>query len=372
MNIIFIGSKGIPAIYGGIEKYVEELSKRMTQIGYDIFVYNRSSYSGNLSSYKNINIKYAYAPRSKYLNMVGHTFFSILKTLFSDRNYDIIHIHGADMAIFSLLAKLKTRVVVTSHGRVYTNISTVPPIMKFFSRIAEYCFLYWPDARIAVSQSLANYYNNKKKLSTKYIPIGIDPNNGSDIAIQLKQFNLKTNNYILFVGRIIPTKRVDLLINAYITINTDIPLVIVGDSPYGKDKYVQNLKKYSSGKIRFLGFQNSDTLSTLYKNCCLFVLPSESEGLPVVLLEALSHGCPVLASDIAANNEVLQNKYGILFKSGSLNDLIDKLNFSLNNIDKLRKMSSAARKYIGNNFSWDICTNKHIELYNSLLGRKKN
>lgn len=225
MKIAFIGTKGIPATHGGIEKYVEELSVRLAQKGHQVAVFSRSSYSDFEGNYKGVRVIKLFAPKNKYINMAYHTFLCTMKLLLTKEHFDVIHIHGADMSIFSLLAKLKARVVVTSHGRVYRNVSTVPGILRVLSRFAELCYLRWPHARIAVSKALADYYDAKKTL---YIPVGIDFNNSTDQGKDIGDFDLRRKGYILFVGRLIPTKKVDLLIDAYKRISTAKKLVIVG------------------------------------------------------------------------------------------------------------------------------------------------
>ena len=268
------------------------------------------------------------------------------------------------MAIFALLAKLSAKVVVTSHGRVYRNVSTVPRLLRFASRFAALCYLWWPHVRIAVSKTLANRYDRRR---TQYIPVSIGAavedghNNG------FNEFPFRWKGYILFVGRLIPTKKVDLLINAYKRLKTRKQLLIVGDAPYGDDRYSKGLKKRASDTIRFLGFQYGDSLKNLYKNCSFFVLPSENEGLPITLLEALSYGCSVLASDISANREILNGRFGVMFKSGSLSDLTMKMQCLIDN-PRLGIGSSGGRvEYIKAHYNWESVINSHEELYKSLV-----
>jgi glycosyltransferase involved in cell wall biosynthesis len=230
------------------------------------------------------------------------------------------------------------------------------------------CYLWWPHARIAVSKDLTDYYNKKNREKIFYIPVGIDFTDHSADGKKIEDFGLKEQDYVLFIGRLIPTKKVDLLIKAYKNINTEKRLVIVGDAPYTSDSYCYDLKKNASDGIRFLGFQYGTTLLNLYKNCAFFVLPSENEGLPVALLEALSCGCKVLASDIPANTEALHG-YGTTFRNGSLFDLCRKMTQLLNNPRSALNSSISAIQYVRSNYNWDAIVTSHEKLYNLLVRR---
>jgi len=366
MNIAFIGTKGLPAKHGGVERYVEELAIRLAKEHHTVTVYSRSDYSDFQGNYNGVRVIKLFAPRNKYINMVVHTLLSLMHILIHNENYDIIHIHGADMAIFAPLAKLKAKVIVTSHGKVYQNASTVPLLLKWFSRLAEFCYVWWPHTRVSVSRMLSSYYSTKYRVQTHFIPVGI-VNRQKFVEPELKTFGLAKKGYILFVGRIIPTKKVDLLIDAYVQLKTDKKLVVVGDAPYENSAYCQALKHRASDQILFLGFRYGAILRTIFRNCSLFVLPSESEGLPVVLLEALSYGCVVLASDIDANLEVLEGKYGFTFKSGSSEDLHEKLEYLLNYPKNRRFRARDAIRYVQRHYKWDNVVRDHLVLYKSLI-----
>jgi len=170
----------------------------------------------------------------------------------------------------------------------------------------------------------------------------------------------------------VPEKRCHDLIEAYKKIETDKKLVIVGGGSHSGD-YVDTLHNLASGdpRILFTGSVHGDELAELFSNAYLFVLPTELEGLPIVILEALSFAKSVLASDIPQNMEIIApdgvEQYGYSFENKNIEDLKNKLEFLLANPDKVKSMSKTARKYVEENFGWDFVTDDTEKLYQSLM-----
>lgn len=168
-----------------------------------------------------------------------------------------------------------------------------------------------------------------------------------------QKYGLQGNDYIFFAARLVREKGAHYLIDAYKRLKTDLKLVIAGDVQH-EDKYKSELYKLAEGNknIIFTGFVTGKLLNELFSNCYIFVLPSEIEGLPTVLLEAMSYGNCCLVSDMAENLEALSN-YGYIFKNKDVNDLTEKLEFLLNNKDEVNAFMEKARDYVLENYSWD-------------------
>ncbi len=362
-----IGLKGIPAKYGGVEKHTEEIATRLVAKGHEVIVYCRSHYTIVNEYYKGIRIVRLPALKQEYLETITHTFLSVIHLFLFGKKVDIIHIQSVDPAILAApLAKPKAKVVVTSHGQIYRQSGKWGKIAKTFSKIAEKVFIYFSDKRITVSKTLKDYYENKYQRGVAYIPNGVDIPVIND-SKKIKRFNLKENEYILYVGRLIPTKGCHLLIEAYKNIKTDKKLVIVGGSSYSSE-YVKKLKESAkrNDNIYFLGYQYGQALQELFANCSLFVFPSEVEGMPVTLLEAMSFARPIIFSDIPANIEVIDGA-GISFRCGDINNLSQKLRYALENLSLCYELGKEAKERVKKEYNWDKIVGETEEVYYSLF-----
>ena len=176
-----------------------------------------------------------------------------------------------------------------------------------------------------------------------------------------EKFNLKKDGYILYLGRLVPEKGIHYLIDAFKGIDTDKKLVIAGGAS-DSTEYADDLKKSSCDNIVFTDFVKGRLLEELYSNAYLYVLPSDLEGMPLSLLEAMSYGNCCVTSDIYECESVV-GEYGVTFKKGDVNDLKEKLEWLLSNPDIVEKYKSRSSDYVCNKFNWDEVTKKTLDLY---------
>lgn len=363
LNIAMIGTRGIPATVGGVERHVEELATRLVQRGHRVTVYCRQHYVSTDSDFKGVKRVVQRTVMQKHLEMIAHTGISLLDLL-SSRRVDIVHFQSVDPAILSFLGKLKGKVVVTSHGMAYRQARWGRP-SKSLSLLAERFYVRVPQARIAVSRTLTEYYRRKYGCDVSYIPNGVGPPGqvGDD---RLSVFSLASGEYILFVGRLIQTKGCHQLIEAYRKLDTTKDLAIVGDSSYTSD-YVRQLRRHESDRVRFLGFRFGEELQQLLNNCYMFVMPSDSEGLAISLLEAMVSGRPVVYSDIPENVEVA-NGCGLSFRCGDVDDLARKIDHLLNQPPLAKELGKAGREKVRNEYDWEKIVDATESVYSGLFG----
>ena len=365
LRIAMIGLRGIPATYGGVERHVEELATRLVKKGHDVTVFCRSHYTPKMKEYKGVKIIRLPTIVQKHFEMIVHALFAVIYILF--RQYDIVHVQSVDPALLTPLLKIRHKVVVTSHGQGYRRVDKWGMFAKAISKLAEKIFIKYSDAAISVSKTLKDFYMGKYGREVVYIPNGISIKECEN-ADFLKKFGLEKNGYILYVGRLIPTKGSGLLIEAYKKLKTDLKLVIVGGSSH-TDGYELELRKNADGKIIFLGYQYGEALNQLYANCKLFVFPSQIEGLPIVLLEALSFGVPVIFSDIPEDMEIAGG-IATPFKNGDINDLYRKINEFLHDPNNGERLAKEAKEYVAKNYNWDMVVKQTEAVYNSINRRK--
>ncbi|RJQ18376.1 MAG: glycosyltransferase [Nitrospiraceae bacterium] len=363
LKIAMIGVRGIPATYGGVEKHVEELAVRLVGRGHHVTVFCRSFYTPQIKDYKGVKIIRLPTINQKHLEMIVHTVMSALYIAF--KRFDIVHVHSIDPALVTPLRLFKNRrkIVVTSHGQAYRR-DKWGRLAKNISKMAEKISMKYSDAIVSVSRTLKQYYKETYGRDIVYIPNGVEIIEVVNDDV-LKKFGLTMKGYILFVGRLIPTKGCDFLIEAYNSLKTDLKLVIVGGSSH-TDEYELKLKGMANENVMFAGYQYGENLWQLYAHCKLFVFPSEIEGLPIVLLEALSFGVPVVFSDIPENMEVAQG-IAISFKNTDVNDLSVKIQDFLTDPSEGEELAVKARGVIEKKYNWDSIVDQTEVLYNSIL-----
>ncbi|MCK4547507.1 MAG: glycosyltransferase family 4 protein [Candidatus Eisenbacteria sp.] len=364
IRVAMIGHRGVPATYGGVERHVEELATRLVSLGFEVLVLCRSSYTPPRKEYRGVEIICLPTINQKHVEMIVHTFLCILHLLFL-RRVDIIHIHSVDPAILTPLAKLGGKVVVTSHGQAYRR-EKWGPAAKAMSQWAERVFVRWADGAISVSKTLRAYYQKRYGREVTYIPNGVnvmEPGGHDELA----KMDLSPDGYVLYVGRLVPTKGAHTLIEAFQGIQSNLKVAIAGGSSHTSE-YVDRLEGLLNDRVRLLGYQYGAALQQLYENCRLFVLPSQIEGLPITLLEAMSYGKPILFSDIPENLEAAEG-VGVSFHSGDADDLRDKLVWCFEHPDEMLELGSKARERVIRDYAWDQIAEQHADLYRSVLAR---
>jgi glycosyltransferase involved in cell wall biosynthesis len=366
MKIAIVGTRGIDVTYSGIERSVNEVSRRLAEKGHKVVVYCRNPKNRKFPARSFQNIKLVYIPtlHSKHFETFIHAFFSTFHILFSD--VDIVHFHALGPSIFSFLPRLfGKKTLVSVHGLDWKR-KKWKYAARLFLKLCEYPAIYFPNKTIVVSKTIKNYFEGKFNKKVYYIP------NGIDVCCEGRNIkeNVNKTAYILFVGRLVPEKGIHYLIKAFNELNTGIKLLIAGESSF-TDEYVSYLHSISGPHIEFLGFIEPETLKELYRNAYIFVLPSEVEGSSFSLLEAMSHGKCVLVSDIPECLEVIGD-CGISFRSSDYLDLKDKLRYLINSPDLVSQIGSRAKKRICEQYAWKPIIDELERLYSFLLIKYRN
>ncbi|HIZ11467.1 MAG TPA: glycosyltransferase family 4 protein [Candidatus Eubacterium faecavium] len=368
LKIAMIGHKRVPSREGGVEIVVEELSRRMACLGNKVDVYNRSGSHVSGSAFdsigselpENIRVITIPTPENKTLNAFVYSFLASLRALFG--RYDVIHFHAEGPAAMCFLPKLfGIRTVVTIHGLDWQRSKWggfASKYLKFGEKTAARC----ADEIIVLSDAVRDYFKKEYGRNTVYIPNGITQPDFEEIAEAGEKYGLKKDRYILYLGRIVPEKGIHYLIEAYSDMKTDMPLVIAGGSSHSEE-YFARLKRSAEGKnIIFTDFVQGRMLRELYSNAYLYVLPSDLEGMPISLLEAMSYSNCCLTSDIPECTQVC-GENAVYFRKSSVDDLKNKLEYLIKNSDTVLEYKSRAHDYIISKYSWDDVVNRTLALY---------
>ncbi len=360
-----LGVKAVPAI-GGIAHYVEELGAHLAQRGHEVTVYCRPHYlEGPSTTYRGMQRVNVRGLKGKHLDALTHTLASAVRAL--GQGFDIVHVHGVGPGCVAPLLRLarRSRTVVTVHGIDWQREKwsrTAGALIHFGARVANAA----THAVTAVSESVRDEYERNTGRKALYISTGVVPAELIETQ-ELAQFDLRADEYILAVARLVPEKGLHYLVEAFEGLDTPKKLVIAGDARDG-DIYAKRLLARAGDRIRFLGYVTGRPLAELYSNAYLFVQPSDLEGLSISVLEALSYGRCVLASDIAPNVEALGG-CGYTFRAGDVQDLREKMLALLDHPADVAARAAEGREYILAQRSWETTTDHFEALYNRLLGR---
>ena len=304
--------------------------------------------------------------KTKNLDAISHTLRATLDVLKKD--YDIVHYHGVGPSLLAWIPRLfksKTKVIVTFHSldRYHQKWSWFAKLSLFFG---EFSAVKFSHETITVSKVLQHYCAKKLGAKTIYIPNGIDLPRTHSARLIRQKFDLKKDGYILFLSRLVKHKNAHLLIDAYKQIKTDKKLVIAGGSAF-TDKYVKKLKTLAANDPNIIFTDNvrggSALWHELYHNAYLMVHPSEREGLPIVVLEAMSFGLAVLVSDIPENLEAINGGHGFSFKNKNVHDLKNKLEHLLDSAVLVKKVGAGARIFVMKNYNWKDIVNSVERVY---------
>jgi glycosyltransferase involved in cell wall biosynthesis len=380
MKITVIGSRGFPGVQGGVENHCEKLYTHLAKCGCDISVFTRKAYGDPyLRSYKNVSLIPVDCPKNKYLEAFVHTFKSLFQAF--KLKPDILHLHAIGPSMFAVIARaLAIKVVVTNHGPDYMRKKWPFPA-KMFLKFCERVGAKYANEVIAIADNIANDIKLKFNIDAVVIPNGVEIPEQAKTEDILKELGLRKKRYLLAVGRLVPEKGLDYLIDAFNRlqdagcktqgrgINSQIydwKLVIVGRADH-EDRYSLELKT-KAGKnenIILTGFLTGKALHELYSHTGLFVLPSYYEGLPIVLLEAMSYGLSCIASDIPANRNVELGK-DRFFTVGDAQALTLKMGEIIN---KEWREEDAAKQIglIAEKYNWDKIADETLKVYKKIL-----
>lgn len=361
MDIIVLGTRGIPHIQGGVETHCEELYPRLVKLGIDVTLITRKSYVENLliNEYKGVKLKHIFTPKKKSLEAVVHTFLGVLYAW--KQQPDILHIHAIGPSLIVPFAKLLgLTVVVTNHGPDYDR-QKWGMIAKKILMLGESFGSKYANKVIVISDVIKKIQEKKyARMDCELIYNGVNLPVKAKSDEYIKSLGLAVGQYCIAVGRFVKEKGFHDLIEAYQKIDANIKLVIVGDADH-EDEYSLLLKQMAKKNgVVLTGFIKGEKLNQIFSHTKLFIMSSYHEGLPIALLEAMSYNLDVLVSDIPANLEV-QLDESDYFKVGNTDDLSHKLQSKLNSSPERNFQEQILEKY-----NWNLIAEQTQKIYRDL------
>ncbi len=362
MKIAILGTRGIPANYGGFETFAEQLGTRLASRGHEVTVYGRKHYSTNKNNFYN-GVELVILPtiRHKYFDTIVHTFLSVLHAAL--RKYDVILICNAANSIFAFIPRLLGTSTLVNVDGLERKRKKWNWIGRTHYLISEWLSTFLPSAIVTDAQVIQDYYATRYKKESAMIAYGAEVARRA-APERLLRFGLKPNQYVLYVSRLEPENNAHLVIEAYQHVKTELPLVIVGGAPYAHE-YIAELKSTRDPRVRFLGFVFGEDYHALQQNAYCYVHATEVGGTHPALIEAMGAGNCALTLKTPENLEVIGDA-GITYDS--VESLTEKLQAVLNQpsmIGEYRRRSMArVMKY----YNWEQITDQYEELLAQLSG----
>lgn len=369
-NIAMFGQKRVPSREGGVEIVVEELCSRMAAQGHRVTCYNRRGHhvsgaefdTSAEDMYRGIRMKSVPTIEKKGLAAVTASFFGALCCAFGP--YDVVHIHAEGPAFFSFLPKwMGKRVICTVHGLDWQREKWKSGFGSKFIRQGERNAVRYAHEIIVLSKAVQDYFRDTYGRETRLIPNGVSRPAAAAPALIREKFGLEGQDYILFLGRLVPEKGLRYLIEAFRSVETDKRLVIAGGSS-DTDAFLQEIRAMAQpdSRILFTGFVQGQLLEELYSNAYVYVLPSDLEGMPLSLLEAMSYGNCCVVSDIPECADVVEDK-AFVFPRSDVNALRETLQFACDHPEEVNARKAEAADFICGKYNWDAVTEETLELY---------
>ncbi len=369
LRIAMLGHKRIPSREGGIEIVVEELATRMAKKSHSVTCYNRkghnvagSEFDGTkLKTYKGVTLQEVFTIDKRGLAAMTASVSASLRAALG--NYDVVHIHAEGPAFMCWLPKLfGKKVIVTVHGLDHQRAKW-GKFASWYIRSGEKNAVRFADEIIVLSKGVQDYFQNTYGRPTRFIPNGVNKAKLRKARQITEKWGLTKDSYILYLGRIVPEKGERYLIEAFKQTKTDKKLVIAGGSS-DTQAFMDELKSLAKDddRIIFTGFVQGEILEELYSNPYIYTLPSDLEGMPLSLLEAMSYGNCCLTSDIPECAEVVEDK-ALLFRKSDVSDLKAKLQNACDHPEMVETYKAQAEEFICRKYNWDDVVEKTLKLY---------
>ena len=368
MRIAMIGQKRTGSREGGVEVVVTELATRMAALGHEVVCYDRSGsdINGNPApskpyEYQGVRVVPVHTVDAKGLAALTSAYAATRMAL-KDQP-DVVHYHAEGPCnVLPLATRAGIRTVATIHGLDWQRAKW-GGFASYVIKRGERCAATKAHALIVLSKAVQNYFHSEYGRETFFVPNGVNIPKLAPANIITKRWGLEDGSYILYLSRIVPEKRPELLLEAFRKLDTDKRLVIAGGASDTSAFYeeIQKLAKRDS-RVVMTGFVEGETLAELYSNAYCYVLPSDVEGMPMSLLEAMSYGCCCVTSDIPECADVIGGT-DVTFMQGDAEALRTVLASLIASPTYAAMLGEAARVRVEAEYDWDFVVQRTLEIY---------
>jgi glycosyltransferase involved in cell wall biosynthesis len=364
MRIAILGTRGIPASYGGFETFAEHLATRLVARGHEVTVYCRSHYvSPRQLEYHGVKLTVLPTLRHKYFDTVVHTFLSALHAV--PRRFDAALICNAANAPFSLILRLTGTPVAINVDGLEHKRKKWGALGRRYHRLAEYLSTLLPNEVVTDAQVIQDYYLARHNATSTMIAYGSEVERRPDRAA-VRKWRVEPNRYILYVSRLEPENNARLVIEAFKKVRTAFRLLIVGDAPYA-EQYIEDLRARAKGdkRIIFTGFVFGQDYRALQQNAYCYVHATEVGGTHPALLEAMGYGNCVLTLATPENLEAV-GEAGMSYVDEF--DLAEKLRRVLRDGSVVQAYRNRAQLRVRKCYDWETVVDQYERLFRKMSG----
>lgn len=364
LRIAFLGTRGIPASYGGFETFAEQLSIRLVQKGHDVTVYGRSNYIRTREkTYRGVKLVVLPNVMHKYLDTPVHTFLCTLHAVF--RKFDVYFYCNSANAISTLVPRALGKKVVLNVDGLEWKRAKWNTFGKTVYRFSEFLSTILPQCVVTDAKTVQTYYRNRFRKESVWIPYGTSAGKLESIEM-LKRLGLKKYGYMLYVSRLEPENNAHAVIQAFERVKTDMPLVVVGDAPFSTE-YIRRLKCTKDDRILFTGYIFGQGYEELQSHAYCYIQATEVGGTHPALVEAMGHGNCILANDVPEHREVL-GECGFYFSASRPETLTRQMEFVLRHPARVSACRKQAMACARRRFSWEAITGDYETLFRKTSG----
>lgn len=354
MKIAILGTRGIPARYGGFETFAEELSVRLVERGHDVVVYCRQQH--NAPHYHGVRLKYLPPVRRKYVETIAHTYAST-RDLLRNKTDVALYCNGAN-AIFTRFARRAGIPVALNVDGLERKRKKWNIFARAWYLISERLSTFCPDVIVTDAEKIREYYLRRYKKDSVFIPYGA-PTGDISPAETLSRLGLERRKYFLYVTRFEPENNPLMVRRAFERVETAQRLALVGDAPYAPD-YIARVRETKDPRVVLPGAIYGDGYHELQANSFAYIHATEVGGTHPALIEAMGRGALVLYLNTSENHEVAGG-VGIPFENEA--DLSAKLVRVIAMTDDERAVyRNAALGRVRERYSWDAVTDAYEKL----------
>ena len=368
MRIAILGTRGIPASYGGFETFAEHLATRLVARGHDVTVYCRAHYvSPRQLEYHGVKLKVLPTIRHKYFDTVIHTFLSALHAV--SGRYDAALICNCANAPFSPILRLTGTPVAINVDGLEHKRKKWNWLGRRYYQLAEYLSTLLPNEMVTDAQVIQDYYLTRHNAPSTMIAYGSEVERRPDREL-VRKWRVEPNRYVLYVSRLEPENNAHLVIEAFKKVRTAYRLLVVGDAPYA-EQYITDLKARARGdkRIVFTGFVFGQDYRALQQNAYCYVHATEVGGTHPALLEAMGYGNCVLTLATPENLEVVGDA-GVPYSDEF--DLAEKLQRVLRDGSLVHAYRHRAQLRIRRNYDWDGVVDQYEQLFARMCGKTES
>jgi len=366
MNIAILGTRGIPASYGGFETFAEELSWRLVRRGHRVLVYGRTNfirYQGQY--YRGVRLALLPTISHKYFDTLAHTFLSIGHVLF--QGVEVILLCNAANSVFSFLPRLFGIKIVVNVDGVERQRQKWNALGRAWYRLGEWLSTWMPNAIVSDARVIRDYYRAQYRKDSFFIPYGAETQRASTREV-LDRLGLEPDGYLLYVSRLEPENNALLVVQAFEQVFTDKKLVILGDAPYARD-YIARVKSTRDSRILFPGAIYGAGYRELQSHAFCYIHATEVGGTHPALIEAMGCGRCVFYLDTVENREVA-GEAAIPFSKSSGN-LAESLQRVLERPALREPYQERALERVRQRYDWDQVTREYEQLFERLLRKNR-